>query len=94
MKKTGELDRSGSCAICLLIVDDIAYTINVGDSRCMLSVNGGRQTVDLSEDHKPEAAVEERRITRNGGHIYQTQNVAKVPGPDGVIRSQVITGPL
>lgn len=37
MKKTGELDKSGSCAIAVLIVENIAYVANVGDSRAVLS---------------------------------------------------------
>lgn len=94
LEKTGELDRSGSCAICVLFVDDTVYSINVGDSRSMMSKEQGAECIDLSDDHRPEKITEQQRITGNGGHIYQTQNVAKVPGPDGVVRSQVIMGPL
>jgi len=35
------IDRSGSCAIVILIVDKICYCANVGDSRAIMSVNGG-----------------------------------------------------
>ena len=41
-KKTGELDRSGSWAITVLIVENIAYIANVGDSRAILSKNKGK----------------------------------------------------
>ena len=47
------LDRSGSCAIVILVVDDLCYSINVGDSRSIMSCSGGRYLVSLSEDHKP-----------------------------------------
>ena len=36
------IDKSGSCAIVVLIVGDMVYIANVGDSRAVLSVNSGR----------------------------------------------------
>jgi protein phosphatase 2C family protein 2/3 len=47
------LDRSGSCAIVLLVVDDVCYTVNVGDSRAIMSAAGGKYLINLSVDHKP-----------------------------------------
>lgn len=35
------IERSGSCAICALIVGDICYIANVGDSRAFLSAKAG-----------------------------------------------------
>lgn len=32
-----DLDKSGSCGIITLIVDDMIYVANVGDSRAILS---------------------------------------------------------
>lgn len=48
-----QLDRSGSCAIVLLVVDDVCFIVNVGDSRAMMSATGGKYVVELSTDHKP-----------------------------------------
>ena len=58
------LDKSGSCAITSLFVgksfiivmcnlDDVCYIANVGDSRALMSADGGNYIVELSRDHKP-----------------------------------------
>ena len=56
------LDRSGSCAIVTLFVDDICWTANVGDSRAIMSCGGGEYLMDLSLDHKPNDKHESARI--------------------------------
>ena len=66
------LDRSGSCAIVTLFVDDVCYSANVGDSRAIMSCQGGRYTLALSRDHKPNDKDEHQRIITAGGKIYQT----------------------
>ena len=65
------LDRSGSCAIITLFVDDLCFTACVGDSRAIMSCAGGRYTVELSKDHKPNNKDEHARILQAGGKIYQ-----------------------
>ena len=37
----GSVQRSGSCAIVVLIVGDVAYVANVGDSRAFMSTDEG-----------------------------------------------------
>ena len=69
--KTNQLsDKSGSCAIVVLIVQETCYVANVGDSRAVLSSHGGRKTVPLSFDHKPGDEAETERIRKAGGEIY------------------------
>lgn len=52
------LDKSGSCAITSLFVDDMVYIANVGDSRALMSADGGNYNVMLSRDHKPNDDLE------------------------------------
>ena len=66
------IERSGSCAIVVLIVGEICYIANVGDSRAVLSSNAGQQMTALSRDHKPSDLEEYKRIIQAGGQIYQT----------------------
>ena len=68
--EVGDIDRSGSCAVVMLVIDDVCYIANTGDSRAIMSVDGGKQVLTLSNDHKPTDKVEVERILKNGGQIY------------------------
>ncbi len=72
------LDRSGSCAIVVLIIEDMCYVANVGDSRAVMSLNSGKDVSVLSNDHKPNEDGENKRILENGGKVYQTQTPTKL----------------
>ena len=41
-------DKSGSCAIIILIVEKECFVANVGDSRAILSAESGLRLFDLS----------------------------------------------
>ena len=69
------IDKSGSCAIIILIVNTNLYIANVGDSRCLLSMNDGKKYIEVTKDHKPNSPSEIMRIKKNGGDIYQSQTV-------------------
>lgn len=47
------IEKSGSCSVSVLIVGDYCYIANVGDSRAILSLDGGRKVTALTRDHKP-----------------------------------------
>ena len=66
-----ENDKSGSCALVALIVGNMCYVANVGDSRAVISTEAGNQILPMSYDHKPNFETEKRRIIENGGSIYQ-----------------------
>lgn len=86
----GFVDNSGSCAIVILIINKTVYVANVGDSRIIMSVDGGRKVYSLTKDHKPNEEGEAFRILHNGGKIYQTQTM--VPKLDGS-GNECILGP-
>jgi protein phosphatase 2C family protein 2/3 len=63
------IDRSGSCATIVLLVDGMCYVANLGDSRAIMSQNKGKQEVILTKDHNP--MNEKDRIIKEGGRVYQ-----------------------
>jgi len=69
-QSTPLIERSGSCAIVILIIDNMCYCANLGDSRAILSLNGGANFISLTQDHKPQMKGEETRILNSGGKIY------------------------
>ena len=86
------MDRSGSCAVIIVIVDTKIYIANVGDSRGVLSLNNGNQYIVVTEDHKPSNEKEKNRIIQSGGQVYQTQT--PITGAENdVLNGQILLGP-
>lgn len=81
------IDRSGSCAVILMIVDNKCYVANVGDSRAIMSTCNGEKIKEITIDHKPDNPTEKLRIIDNGGKVYQSQT----PIPNFV--NQILIGP-
>ena len=67
------VEKAGSCAIVILIIGEMCYIANVGDSRSVMSGEGGDKIYGLSRDHKPMDEIEYQRISAAGGKIYQTK---------------------
>ncbi|RLN72967.1 hypothetical protein BBJ28_00020906 [Nothophytophthora sp. Chile5] len=65
--KNGEWKFQGSTAVGVLLFDDVLYSVNVGDSRAVLSRAG--DVVELTRDHKPNDAQERARIESLGGKV-------------------------
>ena len=65
-------ERSGSCACVVMVIDEMIYVINVGDSRAIMSIDAGNQIGVLTRDHKPDDEMEKARIQAAGGKIYRT----------------------
>lgn len=63
------VEKSGSCVLVLLIIDEYIYIINIGDSRAIISVDSGIKVAKLTLDHKPNTPNEEKRILQCGGKI-------------------------
>jgi len=82
-------DRSGSCAVVLLVTPKKVYCANVGDSRAILSKNFGHVKESISFDHKPNEPDEKNRIIKAGGKVYQSN--AMNPNLQG---AQPILGPF
>ena len=70
------VERSGSCGVVALLIDDIAYVGNVGDSRAIACERRGRGISVLSRDHKPEDTEEQERILRAGGTVSKGNGAA------------------
>jgi len=59
-------DISGCTSVTCMLTPQHFVCANAGDSRCVL----GRDTViPLSQDHKPDKAIEEQRILKAGGSV-------------------------
>ena len=59
----------GCTAAVVLVMQNIVYAANVGDSRIVLVENG--RAVRISVDHKTSDPEEAKRVIERGGHIVQ-----------------------
>jgi protein phosphatase 2C family protein 2/3 len=93
----GELvEKSGSCALVLLVVNETCYVANLGDSRAVLSKDGGKHASSLTKDHKPCAPTEKERILKAGGKVYRTQiQTISLESDKGeeVEKEEIVNGP-
>lgn len=69
--KQTNIEKSGSCGLILLIIDEKVYIGNVGDSRAIASEFGGKVYLNLTKDHKPESPSEKERIEKAGGKVMK-----------------------
>jgi len=77
-------DKSGSCALVMLIIDNDLWFANTGDSRAVLSSYKGQKFTSITNDHKPSEESERKRIIKAGGQVYQNNNIM-LAGPGGPV---------
>jgi serine/threonine protein phosphatase PrpC len=69
------VDKSGSCACVMLIINNILYAINLGDSRALLSSDSGQNLRQITRDHKPNDPIEKARIEKSGAQVYYANKI-------------------
>jgi len=69
--RSNDYELSGTCAICVLIIEFRMYAINLGDSRAVIGYKKGGKKValEMSIDHKPTRDDETKRIIEKGGEV-------------------------
>ena len=65
------LDKSGSCTLSSLIIDEWCFITYLGDSRGLYSNDSGNQLYQVTRDHKPNDSNERKRIEKAGGKIFK-----------------------
>ena len=63
------IEKSGACVLLMILVNDLIYFSNIGDSRAIIGTDSGLRLANLTIDHKPNEANEEKRILQCGGKI-------------------------
>jgi integrin-linked kinase-associated serine/threonine phosphatase 2C len=69
--RSNDYELSGSCAVCVLIIEYKLYCINLGDSRAVLGSKKAskKMALEMSIDHKPTRDDEMKRINERGGEV-------------------------
>eukprot|EP00730_Choanoeca_flexa_P001865 TRINITY_DN10816_c0_g1_i1.p1 TRINITY_DN10816_c0_g1~~TRINITY_DN10816_c0_g1_i1.p1 ORF type:complete len:405 (+),score=92.66 TRINITY_DN10816_c0_g1_i1:66-1280(+) len=68
--------RDGACAAVVLFLGRKLISAHLGDSRVVLVAKD--DVVGITQDHKPEAEREKRRIEAAGGHVNDVNGVWRV----------------
>ena len=79
------VDNSGSCALVMLIINDMLYAINLGDSRALMSTDSGENLYQITRDHKPNDDIEKRRIESSGAKVVYA-NTFNIDGREVVLK--------
>merc|ERR1719359_2399657 len=66
LENTWDVQASGSTAVACLWKDNVVWTANAGDSRCVIGSEISRQVLFETEDHKPNTESEKLRIEASG----------------------------
>lgn len=75
------IKRKGSTAIVALLIDDMLYIANAGDSRAIVYVEEKEKiNMIITQDHKPGNTTERKRIEEAGGMVIFKQGADRVCG--------------
>lgn len=77
---SNDYEMSGTTAVCILIIEQKLYCINLGDSRAVLGSErkDKKLAVEMSIDQKPSRDDEIKRILERGGEVNDKTGVARV----------------
>ena len=85
------LDKSGSCSLSILMIDETCYVIYLGDSRALYSFDSGNHLFQITRDQKPNDLIERMRIEKAGGRIYKDTRL-KVNGQKIHVKEESFPG--
>lgn len=92
-----EAEFSGCTCVCALVDLSIGqvHCANVGDSRAVLGRKSpsGWDTIQLTEDCRPDLPEEKDRIELQGGHVARLMHNGELSGPPRVWEDQSCTKP-
>jgi serine/threonine protein phosphatase PrpC len=78
-----DVQASGSTAVAACWKDNVIWTANCGDSRCVVGSEETKGLLFETVDHKPDSEKEKTRIEANGGEV-RTQTY-----PDGWVNHRI-----
>ena len=90
-QKNVMLDKSGSCALSLTMLNDLCFISYLGDSRGLYSFDSGNQLFQITRDHKPNDIIERARIEKAGGKIFKDTRL-KINGQKIHVNEQSLPG--
>eukprot|EP00826_Nyctotherus_ovalis_P012443 TRINITY_DN1328_c0_g1_i18.p1 TRINITY_DN1328_c0_g1~~TRINITY_DN1328_c0_g1_i18.p1 ORF type:complete len:319 (-),score=60.68 TRINITY_DN1328_c0_g1_i18:117-1073(-) len=82
-----KVEKAGSCAAVVMVVDKKIYIANLGDSRVVCSKDHGNVMPIRTKDHKPSKKREKKRIEKAGGESRKTVRGNEKVGPVRVFPS-------
>ena len=80
-KNSSDFDLSGTCAVCVLLLDQKSYFINLGDSRAVIGAKSNLSpsvsqiyAYQMTIDHKANREDEKKRIESKEGAVQSNRN--------------------
>ena len=86
--KDNKNEKSGSCALTILIIDNMLYVGNCGNSHGILSMNEGKKIINLNKIHNINDDFEKNRIEKSEAKIINFKNKEIIiPGKLNITRA-------